>query len=80
MIKHQFSDRSRFIIKATMKDRYEKGLEELQKQTDGGISLQKYTLRHLTKGQQERLLNPQLARCKKLIGRIEFDKKLEDLF
>lgn len=79
MIKHQFSDRSRFIIKATMKSRYEEGLRQLQKETDGGRTLQNYTLRHLTKKQQERLLNPQLVKCKKLIGRIEYEKELEEL-
>lgn len=67
MIQHQFSDRSRFIIKASMKSRYEEGLRQLQKETDGGRTLQETTAKHLSKSQREKLKNPDLRKCRKLM-------------
>lgn len=37
MIKGQFSDRSRFIIKATMKDKRQEGLKELKAEIKKGL-------------------------------------------
>lgn len=50
MIKHQFSDRSRFVIKATMKDRYKKAAKVFKNEIKGGLWATKTPMRRNSKG------------------------------
>lgn len=54
MIKGQFSDRSRFIIKASMKDKRKEGLKELKAEIKEGL--------WKTKGKYKRLKNGKLVK------------------
>lgn len=67
MIKHQFSDRSRFVIKASMKSRCERGLIDFNKSLEWENPLQEDTIKHLTETQKKTLENRGIKACKKLM-------------
>lgn len=50
MIKGQFSDRSRFIIKASMKDKRKEGLKDLKKEIKQGLWKTQGKFRRLSNG------------------------------